>query len=62
MTNPKTLRRNTLDEIATLVGLEDKLDDAEVEKMAMFLSKVEGSAYSLAMNLLVRSIQLAWKI
>ena len=37
--------QDTLDEIATLVGLEDKLDDAEVEKMAMFLNaKVEGSA------------------
>jgi|TARA_R110000824_G_scaffold347115_1_gene533910 hypothetical protein len=37
--------QDTLDEIATLVGLEDKLDDAEVEKMTMFLNaKVEGSA------------------
>ena len=37
--------QDTLDEIATLVGLEDKLDDAEVEKMAKFLNaKVEGSA------------------
>ena len=37
--------QDTLDEIATLVGLEDKLDDVEVEKMTMFLNaKVEGSA------------------
>ena len=37
--------QDTLDEIAKLVGLEDKLDDAEVEKQAMFLNaKVEGCA------------------